>query len=616
MSIKRQPLPSRTFSPAASTSVDAESVSPPNHAWRSAAMLGLGYFIAASVGLATTRIGGGIAYCWLATALLVPFLARKPVSRWPAPLATCAIASMLAVALFGAGAWMAAPFGIALMGEAAIGAWLLQRFQPDARYFDTAPQVARYAFLVGVIMPMISAFGGAAVVDVGYGMTYLTGWMTWYVVHALGMLTFSPIVVLLTEDTDRRRLRDFDPRHGGGANLAMTLAMILIVGITFGQTRLPVLFLPILPLILLTLRAGRLGAALGICILAVGGGVLTMMGHGPAVLASSDHAIRAMFFQLYLAGTVMTILPVAADLNHRKTLGRKLGQSEAMFHLMADRSGDVLMNLDVEGRIRYCSPSIANFGSFDPAGLVGKHSLKLIAEDDRTVAAAMHSRALARPNDTFVFEYRALTAAGSMTWFESHIKAIIDTDGNVSGVVSTARDITRHKLFEAELVDTANSDVMTGLSNRRSFDNQLLRALRLPDRAANAGCLAIIDIDFFKQVNDVHGHAAGDQVLKAVAARLQLSVRANDFVARIGGEEFGIVLWGLKQEDADALCERLREDVAVQHIKIGATIITVTVSIGIAALSDHAALPALFSAADAALYCAKSEGRNCVRLAA
>ena len=582
----------------------------------STALLAIGYLVAASISLIITRVEGSVACLWIATALLLPRLARQPWRSWASPLAGCAIACMVASSLFGAGPVTALPFAVMRVGEAAIGALLLRRFAPDGRYFDDVPRLARFGLLVGVAMPILPALGGAAIAHVAVGMSFRYAVLAWFSVHALGALTFMPVVILLTEDTGNRRISDFDARRPHGReNLAIVLVMALIVVLVFDQQRMPLLFLPMLPLTLLVFRAGRFGAALGICILAGVGGGLTLAGHGPARLAFDDPAARAMFYQFYLAVTVTTILPMAVELNRRKALTRRLEDSEAMFHLMADRSGDVLLNLDVEGRIRYCSPSVARFGIFDGQALVGQHSLKLVAEDDRILAATVHGRALARPNETFVFEYRAITAMDAMTWFETHTRAIVDRDGIITGVVSAARDITHRKVAEAKLVDTANSDPLTGLGNRRRFDDQLRRALNSPVRADHLGCLAIVDIDFFKRVNDGHGHPVGDEVLKAVAARLQPMLRATDLVARIGGEEFGLLLHALPMADAHRLCERLREDIAAHPVTVGTAAIAVTVSIGIAELAEHRVPGALFAAADAALYRAKAEGRNCVRLA-
>lgn len=610
----RAPVQPSALPPA--NSADAAPIRRAEKALPAAVLLAVGYFIAASFSMALTRVDGTIAYCWIATALLMPVLTRLPRSRWLVPLAACAAASVTASSLFGVGALAAVPIAIVLMGEAAIGALLLQRFAADGRYFDDVPHLARFALLIGVMMPVIPAFGGAALGTLRFNMDFWPSWLAWYLVHALGALTYSPVVALLSDDDARRRWAEFDPRRGGRGNLAIISAMMLTVGLAFGQTRLPLFFLPFLPLTLLTLRAGRLGASLGICILAVGGGALTISGLGPATLASDDHAVRELFFQFYLVITVLTVLPMAAELNRRKLLTRRLADSEAMFRLIADSSGDVVLNLDVDGRIRYCSPSIAQFGDFDAAALVGQNSLRLVADDDRIVAAAAHAQALARPNETFVQSYRAKNEKNEPIWVETYTRAIIDADGCITGLVSAARDISQRKRDERRLFDAAHSDAMTGLRNRRHFDERLGKAMRSSSRAALAGCLAIVDIDFFKRVNDGHGHLAGDQVLKAVAARLQPMVRYNDIVARIGGEEFGLVLWGLQPADAGMLCQRLREDVAAQQIKLGQTSISVTVSIGIADLAVHQTLPALFAAADAALYRAKAEGRNCVRLAA
>lgn len=583
---------------------------------RSVALLAGGYFIAAGLSLLSTRISGNIAYCWMATALLMPYLARLPLQRWTSPLTACAIVGAVASVVFGAGPQWGVQLALLSVSEATIGALLLRRFHLSGQYFEDVPCFVRYAMLIGVLLPVLTAFGGAALSDLAFATPFWAGWLAWYMVHALGAMTFTPLVVLLLEEARSRRIADFHPRHGGTANLAIVIATAVVTTVVFAQSKLPLLFLPLFPLTLLTFRAGRLGAALGVCIVAVIGGALTLLGHGPATLVTDDQTVSVLFFQFYLTVTIMTLLPMAAELNRRKALHRKLADSEAMYQLMANRSGDVLMNLDVDGRIRYCSPAIARYGNFDPSQLVGQNSLRLVAKEDRAEASAGHLRALAQPNETFVYSYRVATPHDDEIWFESHARAIVDEEGCVTGVVSAARDITQRKQAEANLIDIANSDPMTKLSNRRRFDELLASAVGSSDQNHSSGCLGIIDIDFFKNVNDMHGHLAGDDVIKAVAARLRPMLRSTDFIARIGGEEFGLILWGLRLEDADRMCERLRENIATQRIAVGANHVSVTVSVGIAELSGHNSPSALFAAADAALYRAKAEGRNCVRLAA
>jgi diguanylate cyclase (GGDEF)-like protein/PAS domain S-box-containing protein len=287
-----------------------------------------------------------------------------------------------------------------------------------------------------------------------------------------------------------------------------------------------------------------------------------------------------------------------------------------MYRMMTDRSGDVLFNIAVDGKVRYVSPSVTKAGGYIPEAIVGTPSLEMIHEDDRVVAAAVHHRALSRPNETFVFEYRALTVTGAEIWFETHTRATLDDAGKVIGVISAARDISKRKLNEMDLADAANSDALTELSNRRVFDDKLRRALYAPRPRSVPACVAIVDIDFFKRVNDAYGHPAGDQVLKTVAAAFKSALRSDDTIARIGGEEFGIILTGLRHADAGELCERLRETIAAQPIQVGDQSLNITVSIGMADLDDFDTEAEALSGADQALYRAKAEGRNCLRLAA
>jgi len=137
---------------------------------RSTASRAIGYFIAASVSLLSSRIDGNIAYCWLATALLMPRLAKLPFSHWPAPVAACVVASAIASSLFGAGPVMAVPVAVVVVGEAMIGALLLQRFAAGGHYFDDMRQLTRYTLIVGAVMPIVPAFGGAAVGSTAFGM--------------------------------------------------------------------------------------------------------------------------------------------------------------------------------------------------------------------------------------------------------------------------------------------------------------------------------------------------------------------------------------------------------------------------------------------------------------
>lgn len=165
--------------------------------------------------------------------------------------------------------------------------------------------------------------------------------------------------------------------------------------------------------------------------------------------------------------------------------------------------------------------------------------------------------------------------------------------------------------YHEEIYQLAVHDPLTELHNRRHFcemaDKEIGRALRHGRPLA----LCIIDVDLFKPVNDRYGHISGDEVLRQIGALVRNHARNDDLAARIGGEEFALLLSECEREPAVRLAERLREAVAAAGFAPGGEPQRITISIGIATLSaDRDSRPALMAAADAALYRAKSEGRN------
>jgi diguanylate cyclase len=167
------------------------------------------------------------------------------------------------------------------------------------------------------------------------------------------------------------------------------------------------------------------------------------------------------------------------------------------------------------------------------------------------------------------------------------------------------------------LVDISSRDAMTGLANRRAFELALAREIDRVARSGEPALLLVLDIDHFKRVNDQHGHGAGDEVIRAIAAVLQDSVRPMDLVARLGGEEFAIVLPNCPSAFGETVAERIRRRVASTPVLIGPTQqVQVSISVGGAYAPQWVrSTPALWSErADQQLYRAKQQGRNLVQL--
>ena len=175
-------------------------------------------------------------------------------------------------------------------------------------------------------------------------------------------------------------------------------------------------------------------------------------------------------------------------------------------------------------------------------------------------------------------------------------------------LVARARQLASHMLALDRLRAEADKDYLTGLANRRRFRKALGQEVERWRRYQITCSLLLLDVDHMKRINDAHGHPAGDRVIRYVASALTELSRDNDTAARLGGEEFALLLAGVGGEKALAAAERLREAVCARPFEeVG----TVSISVGVAACPTHARSEReLFSAGDAALYRAKREGRN------
>jgi diguanylate cyclase (GGDEF)-like protein len=185
-----------------------------------------------------------------------------------------------------------------------------------------------------------------------------------------------------------------------------------------------------------------------------------------------------------------------------------------------------------------------------------------------------------------------------------------------AAVQSVIRDISARKSLEEELTRLATTDPLTGIANRRSFFDRLETEWARARRHTRRLSLLTFDIDHFKRVNDAHGHAIGDAVLKALVGAAQSLLRAEDTLARLGGEEFAVILPEVDREGARVVGERLRERLAEVEVAVPDGVVSCTVSVGVVqGKPAHESPDRALQRADDALYAAKEAGRDTVIMA-
>ena len=204
------------------------------------------------------------------------------------------------------------------------------------------------------------------------------------------------------------------------------------------------------------------------------------------------------------------------------------------------------------------------------------------------------------------------TKNGEFYWSMMSISPIMNENGEISQFVSVSQDITEHKSKHLKMEELALRDPLTGLANRRLFDDRLNQAIQIISYQNRSGIgLVMLDLDHFKDINDTYGHDVGDLILKEVARKLLLSTRKEDTVSRFGGDEFIILLQDVsKVSDAQRVAANILQTLS-EPIHVGEHTFFITCSLGVCLAPQDGCIPTqLLKAADLALYQAKIAGRN------
>ena len=298
-----------------------------------------------------------------------------------------------------------------------------------------------------------------------------------------------------------------------------------------------------------------------------------------------------------------------------------------LFRILVEHTTDVLWLLDGTYTARFVSASVTPVLGWSDGDLIGKTPVDVVHPDDMPRIGEAMQRAMAGGVGPRELTCRIRRADGAYVWVECRTRGIRDpASGDVlEGVVIAMRDISERIRFEEELARQAMTDGLTGLANRRAFDQALSAGWTAALEVGGEISLVLADIDFFKSFNDSFGHQAGDDCLRIVGQTLKAAVAdvPGALAARYGGEELALVLPAVPLEAAMAIAEAARAAVEAQKVPHGRNeggLHVVSLSLGVASALARdggtvSTAESLLLAVDGALYKAKSEGRNRVAAA-
>jgi len=311
---------------------------------------------------------------------------------------------------------------------------------------------------------------------------------------------------------------------------------------------------------------------------------------------------------IYRDGKPHSVQGVGRDITGRKNAEAALKKSEGKFRSLVENINDVFYRLDGQGIITYVSPVVERLSQYKMGDLIGKSFIPLVYPDDLPALLDSLNRLVGGQEEPW--EFRILDKDGKIIFVRTSSRPIYE-DGQMVGVTALMTNITERKHLEQKLEEMATHDFLTGLPNRVLLLDRFNIAAALAHRNKVRLAVMSLDLDRFKTINDTLGHDAGDYVLKAVSKRLTGIIRASDTLARIGGDEFILVMLETNQpDDATAIAQKILDSFA-EPISIDGHQVHLSTSIGIAIYPDDAGdMETLTKKSDAAMYYSKGHGRN------
>jgi diguanylate cyclase (GGDEF)-like protein/PAS domain S-box-containing protein len=279
---------------------------------------------------------------------------------------------------------------------------------------------------------------------------------------------------------------------------------------------------------------------------------------------------------------------------------------DPLLDAVLDAAASLIVVVDRQGGLLCWNRACERVSGYTAEELGGSGAIleRLIPEEDQPRAIGV-LEALGRGESPVTAEVRWRTRSGEVRLISWSNTALTAPDGTVTHVVGTGIDVTDRTRLERRLRHLADHDDLTGLINRRRFQEELERHLTQGRRYGMTGALLVLDLDGFKAVNDNHGHSAGDRVLQAVATALRDRLRESDVVARLGGDEFAVLLPRETPEAAERVCQALEQAIPAEVSTPGGG--RMKVSIGFAPfVEDVQSVDDVLSAADASMYAAKA----------
>jgi len=458
---------------------------------------------------------------WIANGLLLAVLLLAPRWRWVSYSAAGYAALVLSGYLTGAAWGRNFELHFLDMVEVLTAALLLRRRSTDLPQFTSPWYLLRFtafAVILGPVVPCLIFYA----INIFQGQpttTILRSMLDWVRIDGLGLAITTPTCVAVL----RLRYRD---EINWGRHLAFMIAFIVATLALFSQQyQQPLLFL-LYPLLVMLLLQTSLGwAALATIFVAIVGGSFTLHHMGPLGSDTNLTTVqRSVYLQCFIAGAMFMLYAISVVMENLHNNEKSLQRSLSMYSLVTENSRDSIVLSDIDGLRTYVSPAVIKMLGWEPKELIGHEITEIAHPDDRPTLQKLMQEMRVGSGESRM-QYRARRKDGSYIWVEVSMRLYRDQATQLpAGVLSMMRDISERKQAEQQLQQAykeaealAVEDPLTGVANRRRFDEVLDEEWRRAMRSKLPISLLLVDADFFKNYNDTYGHLRGDSCLRQLA---------------------------------------------------------------------------------------------------
>jgi diguanylate cyclase (GGDEF)-like protein/PAS domain S-box-containing protein len=552
---------------------------------------------------------------WVANGVLLACLLLAPRRSWPAYLVAGFAAQATGCMLTSPHWQLNLLLTVLNAAEVLMAALLLRRFSPGLPRFADRAYLVRFIAIAALAAPVTTGLLYSVIAKLWMHTPLGATLLQWTVADGLGVCVATPACAAILRTRFKKAL-------SFGRKWVYLLLPVLVSLAAFSQATVPLTFILYPLLVLVLLQMGMGWAAIATLILAGVGSWFTVHGVGPFASSKSFGPLESsILLQVFLASAVFMLYCISVVLESRRATERHLQRIVLRYALVTENSRDVIILAGLDGHRTYVSAASGPLSGWKPEELVKQGWRDNVHPEDWAKSEEILRR-LRSGTEEAMIECRIRKRDGEYLWIESSLRTVCDPRSGLStGILNIVRDITERKLVEKRLLEAyhavealAATDGLTGLANRRRFDQCLVSEWRRGMRERKPLSLLLIDADLFKSFNDTYGHLRGDSCLKQIAdVAMDVAERPGDLVARFGGEEFAIILPDTPNDGAmrvaSEICEAMR---ACKLPHKGNPFGIMTVSVGCATMVPQLGQYAvsMIELADEALYKAKRGGRN------